>query len=229
VVPLRGPVRKAPIRTSIGCTRMRSTFLEGRSRVQARGPTSRRSSGCRGTLAAASSQRRPQPSGKRERTRPAIFLNFHGALDGLRRSHPRTERTPFDQWEPPADGGLDGAVLNGPARRPSAHRGTTRGTLVIKSDLQQLAVLELTFLPEFEGVDPPPPRRSRPMRSTCSRGEVEFHTGRRARGEQGPGSFFRGSSGNSARLPQTQGRPRFRVLNVPCGRKAGFVGRVRDG
>jgi len=81
----------------------------------------------------------------------AIFLNFHAPSMGFG-DHIRGQSDAFDQWEPPADGGLDGAVLSGPGEGERIEHDTS--TLVIKSDLQQLSALELTFLPEFEGVDP---------------------------------------------------------------------------
>ena len=150
----------------------------------------------------------------------AIFLNFHAPSMGFG-DHIRGRSDAFDQWEPPADGGLDGAVLSGPGEGERIEHDTS--TLVIKSDLQQLAVLDLTFLPEFEGVDPHL-HDDHVDAFYVLEGEAEFHTpdGQR-RG--GPGSFFAAPCGTVHGF-RNPGREPLRVLNIHAP-EGGFVGRVR--
>jgi quercetin dioxygenase-like cupin family protein len=152
----------------------------------------------------------------------AIFLNFHAPSMGFG-DHIRGQSDAFDQWEPPADGGLDGAVLSGPGEGERIEHDTS--TLVIKSDLQQLAVLDLTFLPEFEGVDPHL-HDDHVDAFYVLEGEVEFHTDGGPR-RAGPGSFFAAPRGTAHGF-RNPGQTPLRVLNVHAP-EGGFVGRVRGG
>jgi quercetin dioxygenase-like cupin family protein len=152
----------------------------------------------------------------------AIFLNFHAPSMGFG-DHIRGRGNAFDQFEPPADGGLDEAVLSGPAEGERIEHDTS--TLVIKSDLPQLAVLDLTFLPEFEGVDPHT-HGDHVDAFYVLEGEVEFHTGDGPR-RAGPGSFFAAPRGTVHGF-RNPGPAPLRVLNVHAP-EGGFVGRVRGG
>ena len=83
----------------------------------------------------------------------AIFLNLHAPSLGFG-NEIRGRRDPgFDQHEPPADGGrpFADAVLTTPDDAETIRHDTS--TLRILSDLPQLTAIEMTFLPEFEGVD----------------------------------------------------------------------------
>ena len=143
----------------------------------------------------------------------AIFLNFHAPSMGFG-DHIRGQGNAFDQWEPPADGGLDGAVLSGPGEGERIEHDTT--TLVIKSDLQQLAVLDLTFLPEFGGVDPHT-HGDHVDAFYVLEGEVEFHTDggpQRARPVRSSRPL-----GEPCTASATQGRPRF-ACSTSMRRKA---------
>lgn len=152
----------------------------------------------------------------------AIFLNFHAPSMGFG-DHIRGRGNAFDQFEPPADGGLDKAVLSGPGDGERVEHDTS--TLVIKSDLPQLAVLDLTFLPEFEGVDPHA-HDDHVDAFYLLEGEVEFHTPDGPR-RAGPGSFFAAPRGTEHGFRNPGPRP-LRVLNVHAP-EGGFVDRVRAG
>ena len=152
----------------------------------------------------------------------AIFLNFHAPSMGFG-GHIRGRSDAFDQFDPPADGGLDEAVLSGPGEGERVEHDTS--TLVIKSDLPQLAVLDLTFLPEFEGVDPHA-HDDHVDAFYVLEGEVEFHTPNGPK-QAGPGSFFAAPRGTVHGFRNPGPEP-LRVLNVHAP-EGGFVGRVRAG
>jgi quercetin dioxygenase-like cupin family protein len=152
----------------------------------------------------------------------AIFLNFHAPSMGFG-DHIRGRSNAFDQFEPPADGGLDEAVLSGPAEGERIEHDTS--TLLIKSDLEQLAVLELTFLPEFEGVDPHV-HDDHVDAFFVLEGEAEFHTGDGPR-RAGSGSFFAAPRGTVHGF-RNPGSVPLRVLNLHAP-EGGFVGRFRAG
>ncbi len=154
----------------------------------------------------------------------AIFLNLHAPSMGFG-DHIRGRSTDFEQFEPPADGGrpFDDAVLSGPGEGERIEHDTS--TLVIKSDLQQLSVLDLTFLPEFDGVDPHT-HDDHVDAFYVLEGEVEFFT------DEGPqravpGSFFAAPRGTVHGFRNPGPMP-LRVLNfhAPDG---GFADRVRGG
>jgi quercetin dioxygenase-like cupin family protein len=152
----------------------------------------------------------------------AIFLNFHAPSMGFG-DHIRGRSDAFDQFEPPADGGLDEAVLSGPGAGERIDYDTS--TLLIKSDLEQLAVLELTFLPEFEGVDPHV-HDDHVDAFYVLAGEAEFHTGDGPQ-RAGVGSFFAAPRGTVHGF-HNPGPATLRVLNIHAP-EGGFVDRVRAG
>ena len=96
---------------------------------------------------------------------------------------------------------------------------------MIKSDLPQLAVLDLTFLPEFEGVDPHT-HGDHVDAFYVLEGAVEFHTEDGPR-QAGPGSFFAAPRGTVHGF-RNPGPAPLRVLNIHAP-EGGFVGRVRGG
>src|SRR5919109_1788031 len=83
----------------------------------------------------------------------AIFLNLHAPASGFG-DHIRGKNTAFDQHDPPSDGGrpFADAVFTKPedAETLSSAVSTHR----ILCDLPQLSTIDMTFQPEFEGVDP---------------------------------------------------------------------------
>jgi quercetin dioxygenase-like cupin family protein len=154
----------------------------------------------------------------------ALFLNIHAPSMGFG-DYIRGRSTDFEQFEPPADGGrpFDDAVLSGPGQGERIDHDTS--SLLIKSDLHQVSVLELTFLTEFEGVDPHT-HDDHVDAFYVLEGVVEFHTGDGPR-RAGPGSFFAAPRGTVHGF-RNPGLEPLRVLNLhaPHG---GFVDRVRRG
>jgi mannose-6-phosphate isomerase-like protein (cupin superfamily) len=63
-------------------------------------------------------------------------------------------REDFDQFDPPDDGGrpLDDAIFQREGEGERVGRETT--SHLIKAELPELSFFEMTFEPEFEGVDP---------------------------------------------------------------------------
>jgi mannose-6-phosphate isomerase-like protein (cupin superfamily) len=84
----------------------------------------------------------------------ATFLNIHAPSMGfgdVLRGHGRED---FDQFDPPDDGGrpLDDAIFQREGEGERVGRETT--SHLIKAELPELSFFEMTFEPEFEGVDP---------------------------------------------------------------------------
>src|SRR5918911_1765791 len=84
----------------------------------------------------------------------AIFLNVHAPSMGFGDVLRGGGHEGFDQFDPPDDGGrpFDDAVLQ-PAGEGERVGGETTSHL-IKAELSELSIFEMTFMPEFEGVDP---------------------------------------------------------------------------
>jgi quercetin dioxygenase-like cupin family protein len=84
----------------------------------------------------------------------AIFLNVHAPSMGFGDVLRGGGHEHFDQFDPPADGGrpFDDAILQ-PAGAGERVQGKNTFHL-INADLSELSVFEMTFSPEFEGVDP---------------------------------------------------------------------------
>src|SRR5947199_136956 len=83
----------------------------------------------------------------------AIFLNLHAPASGFG-DHIRGKNPSFDQHDPPPDGGrpLADAAFTKPEDAEILRSAVS--THRILSDLPQLSVIDMTFHPEFEGVDP---------------------------------------------------------------------------
>ena len=128
------------------------------------------------------------------------FLNFHapsgGFADYLRGVNPG-----FDSFDPPEDGGEppDTAIVSPPGAGERLARGNRAH--FIKAQLPQLAAIELSFEPGFEGVDPHS-HDDHVDSFFVLDGEVEF-----LNGTGGPGTYRRSSAGRGARL-QDRRRPR---------------------
>ncbi|MDQ2982743.1 MAG: cupin domain-containing protein [Actinomycetota bacterium] len=161
----------------------------------------------------------------------AVFLNIHapsmGFGDMLRaRRDGRTEDAErFDQFDPPKDGGrpLADAVVSHPDEGERFHRGPAN--LVIKVELPELSLLDLTFAAGWDGVDPHT-HDDHVDSFYVLEGELAVLLGEETH-RLGPGSF-------AAALPGTRhgidnpgpGPVRFLNLHAPDG---GFAGRVRGG
>jgi quercetin dioxygenase-like cupin family protein len=154
----------------------------------------------------------------------ATFLNLHAPSVGFG-NEIRGRRDPgFDQLEPPADGGrpFEDAVLASPDGAETIRHRTS--TLRILCDLPQLTAIDMTFLPEFEGVDP----HTHPDHVDAFyvlEGQVEFRVGDEPH-VAGPDSFVAAppSSVHGFRNPGPE-PIRFLNLHAPPG---GFVDRLRS-
>src|SRR5436309_14644001 len=84
----------------------------------------------------------------------AIFLNVHAPSMGFGDVLRGGGHEGFDQFDPADDGGrpFDDAIVQ-PAGEGERVGGDTTSHL-IKCELDELSVIEMTFFPEFEGVDP---------------------------------------------------------------------------
>ena len=152
----------------------------------------------------------------------AIFLNLHvpslGFGDYMRGRNPA-----FDQHDPPADGGrpFADAVFAEPGSAETLEHENSRHHILC--DLPQLTAIDMTFEPEFEGVDP----HSHPDHVDAFYvldGQVEFRVGDEPRVD-GPGTFVAAPPGAVHGFAVAGAEP-IRVLNLhaPPG---GFVDRLR--
>jgi quercetin dioxygenase-like cupin family protein len=152
----------------------------------------------------------------------AVFLNLHAPSSGFG-DHIRGRDVAFDQHDPPADGGLplSEAVFTRPddaetiEHEASLHR--------VLCDLPQLTAIDMTFLPEFEGVDP----HTHPDHVDAFyvlEGQVEFRVGDEPR-VAGPGAFVAAPQGSVHGFRHAGPEPiRFLNLHAPPG---GFIDRLR--
>jgi quercetin dioxygenase-like cupin family protein len=153
----------------------------------------------------------------------AVFLNIHAPSMGFGDHMRGRKDVEFDQHEPPPDGGLPftDAVLTEPGGGELVEHETS--ALRIICHLPQVSALDLTFAPDFEGVDPH--RHDDHVDAFyVLEGEVEFL----AEDEStrcGPGTFFAAprSVVHGFRNP---GPEPLRVFNLH-GPPGGFVDRVR--
>jgi quercetin dioxygenase-like cupin family protein len=155
-------------------------------------------------------------------TEPVVFLNLHVPSMGFG-DHIRGKNDAFDQHDPPADGGrpFADAVLTTPADAETLeHEASTHRILC---DLPQLTAIDMTFQPEFEGVDPHT-HADHVDAFYVLEGQIEFHVG----GEQrigGPGTFVAAPPGAVHGFRHVGPEPiRFLNLHAPPG---GFVDRLR--
>lgn len=155
----------------------------------------------------------------------AVFLNIHAPSSGFGDLLRGGGEANFDQENPPADGGrpFEDAIVSRPGGGERHERES--GLIVVKGDLPQLSVLELTFEPGWEGVDP---HRHGDHADAffVLEGEVEFLLGEQKR-EAGPGTFVAAPPGARHGFALATDAP-IRVLNLHAP-ETGFVDRVRRG
>jgi len=154
---------------------------------------------------------------------PAMFLNFHVPSSGFG-DHIRGKSSDFDQHDVPADGGrpFADAVFATPENAETL-RSDVR-THRILCDLPQLTVIEMTFQPVFEGVDP----HSHPDHVDAFyvlEGQVEFRVGDEPR-MAGPGTFMAAPPNTVHGFRNADADP-IRLLNLHAP-PAGFVDRLRQ-
>lgn len=153
----------------------------------------------------------------------AVFLNLHVPSMGFG-DHMRGRNPGFDQHDPPADGGrpFADAVFAVPAdaetleHEASSHR--------ILCDLPRLTAIDMTFRPEFEGVDPHT-HADHVDAFYVLEGQVEFRVGDEPQ-VAGPGTFVAAPPGSVHGFRNAGPEP-IRLLNLhaPPG---GFVDRLRS-
>jgi len=152
----------------------------------------------------------------------AIFLNLHVPSMGFG-DHMRGRNPAFDQHDPPPDGGrpLADAVFSSPADAETIEHESSRHHVLC--DLPQLTALDMTFQPEFEGVDP----HTHPDHVDAFyvlEGQVEFRVGDEPR-VAGPGTFVAAPPGTVHGFGVAGSEPiRLFNLHAPPG---GFVDRLR--
>jgi quercetin dioxygenase-like cupin family protein len=151
------------------------------------------------------------------------FLNFHVPSMGFGNVIRGGGEKGFDQYEPPADGGrpFEDAVLTSPADAETLEHGSS--THRILCDLPQLTAIDMTFQPEFEGVDP----HTHPDHVDAFwvlEGQVEFRVGDEPR-VAGPRSFVAAPPNSVHGFRNADDEP-IRMLNLhaPPG---GFIDRLR--
>src|SRR4051794_28291071 len=153
----------------------------------------------------------------------AIFLNLHVPSLGFG-DHMRGRNPSFDQHDPPADGGrpFTDAIFTGPddAELIESDVSTHR----VLCDLPQLTVIDMTFQPEFEGVDP----HTHPDHVDAFyvlEGQVEFRVGDEPR-IAGPGTFVAARPGAVHGFSVSGPQP-IRLINLHAP-PAGFLDRLRS-
>jgi quercetin dioxygenase-like cupin family protein len=152
----------------------------------------------------------------------AVFLNLHAPSSGFG-DHIRGRNPDFDQHDPPPDGGqpFADAVFTRPEDAETL--SSTVSTHRVLCDLPQLTAIDMTFQPEFEGVDP----HTHPDHVDAFyvlEGEVEFRAGDDLHIAR-PG-FFLAAPRNSVHGFRVAGTEPMRCLNLhaPPG---GFLDRLR--
>jgi quercetin dioxygenase-like cupin family protein len=154
----------------------------------------------------------------------AIFLNIHAPSMGFGDVLRGGGYEHFDQFDPPADGGRpfeDAIVRAAGAGEPIEHEHTSHR---IQAELPELSVIEMTFRPEFEGVDPHTHDDLVDAFYVLA-GEAGFVVGDEVR-RAGPGSFLAAPPGARHGF-FNPGPADLRVLNFHAP-DAGFVGRLRS-
>jgi quercetin dioxygenase-like cupin family protein len=153
----------------------------------------------------------------------AVFLNLHVPSSGFG-DHMRGRNPGFDQHDPPPDGGrpFEDAVFT---RLDEAETIRSEVSLHrVLCDLSQLTAIDMTFQPEFEGVDP----HTHPDHADAFyvlEGQVEFQVGDEPRVAR-PGTFVAAPPG-SVHGFRVAGAEPIRCLNLhaPPG---GFLDRLRS-
>lgn len=152
----------------------------------------------------------------------AVFLNFHAPSSGFG-DHIRGKDVAFDQHDPPADGGLpfaDAVFTRLDAAETIEHEASKHWVLC---DLPQLTAIDMTFLPEFEGVDPHT-HADHVDAFYVLEGQVQFQVADEPR-VGGPGTFVAARRGSVHGFRHAGPEPiRFLNLHAPPG---GFIDRLR--
>jgi quercetin dioxygenase-like cupin family protein len=152
----------------------------------------------------------------------AVFLNFHAPSSGFG-DHIRGKEIAFDQHEPPTNGGLPfaDAVFTRPDTAETIEHESSKHRVLC--DLPQLTAIDMTFLPEFEGVDPHTHADHVDAFSVLE-GQVQFQVGEEPR-VAGPGTFVAAPRGSVHGFRHAGPEPiRFLNLHAPPG---GFIDRLR--
>jgi len=154
----------------------------------------------------------------------AIFLNIHAPSMGFGNVLRGGGYEHFDQFDPPADGGrsLEDAIVQpaGAGEQVELEHTSHR----IQAELPELSVIEMTFRPEFEGVDPHT-HDDHVDAFYVLAGEADFVVGDEVR-RAGPGSFLAAPPGARHGF-SNPGPADLRVLNFHAP-DAGFVSRLRS-
>ena len=154
----------------------------------------------------------------------ALFLNIHAPSMGFGNVLRGGGHDGFDQFDPPDDGGrpFDDAILLPAGEGEQVGRETT--SHLIKTELDELSAFEMTFTPEFEGVDPHT-HDDLVDAFLVLEGEGEFVVGDEVR-RAGPGFFLAAPPGarHGFRNP---GPDPLRMLNLHAPDR-GFAGRLRS-
>ena len=151
------------------------------------------------------------------------FLNLHAPSLGFG-NQIRSGRDPaFDQHEPPPDGGrpFADAALAGPGSTETLENETRRHHILC--DLPQLTAIDMTFLPEFEGVDPHT-HADHVDAFFVLEGQVKFRVGDEPCAA-GPQTFVAAAPGTLHGFRHAGPEP-IRLLNLHAP-PAGFVDRLR--
>jgi quercetin dioxygenase-like cupin family protein len=154
----------------------------------------------------------------------ALFLNVHAPSMGFGDVLRGGSHESFDQFDPPEDGGrpFEDAIVH-PAGDGELieHEHTSHR---VQAELPELSVIEMTFRPEFEGVDPHT-HADHVDAFYVLAGEADFVVGDEVQ-RAGPGSFLAAPPGARHGF-SNPGPADLRLLNfhAPDG---GFVGRLRS-
>jgi quercetin dioxygenase-like cupin family protein len=153
----------------------------------------------------------------------ALFLNVHAPSMGFGDVLRGGGHEHFDQFDPPPDGGrpFDDAILQPAGDGERIGRETT--SHLIKCELDELSVFEMTFSPEFEGVDPHT-HDDLVDAFLVLEGEGDFVAGEDTH-RLGPGCFIAAPPGARHGFSVAGPGP-LRVLNLH-GPDRGFAGRLR--
>src|SRR3954451_18443208 len=151
------------------------------------------------------------------------FLNMHTPSAGFG-DLLRGKSEHFDQFDPPEDRGR--ALSDGVAALPGEGEQVVRETTshLIKGVLPDLSVFEMTFAPEFEGVDPHT-HDDLVVSFLVLEGQADFVVGEEVR-RAGPGWFLAAPPGTRHGFSNPGPEP-LRVLNIHAP-DAGFANRLKS-
>src|SRR6266550_4254881 len=173
------------------------------------GPDVKRLTGGPGTLAAAPPNVVHTFRNSSDAT--AIFLNIHAPSMGFGDVLRGRGREHFDQFDPPDVGGrpfTDAIFLRAGEGERVEHETTSH---LIKAELPELSLFEMTFAPEFEGVDPHT-HDDLVDAFLVVEGQVDFVVGDEVQ-RAGPGSFLAAPPGARHGFSNPGPEP-LRVLNL---------------